>query len=655
MYKILFPLAIICFFAVTTDLIARERKSAALNPDPITSGVSDVEINLIVNQLQSELSRYYKLISKREYQRAFKEYQDQVENEMECSSVGCIQFLQDQYQLSHIFALMIIRQGRLTQLTLNLARLEDNLTATVGCTECDISMLINKVEELVYKMVKDDLGEDVADSSSAFLAPSTAPSNIRAEIQRVTPVVTGNKRSKTATLVVNTVPNGASVYLGDTFAGTSPHQFLRLQAGQTIHITVKHPEFYDKTIELSLKGGRNEIAPIKLETKYGRLSISSEPSGAEVFLAGKNVGKTPYQNQQILSGAYLVTLKYPLYFPIENQRVAVAAGKLTERHFTLSSNYGEVDVRTFPEGANIRVMDSNGNDILRSSNTNTPMHPDITPPNLDYADSQKEHRFSSPAKLRLPPGKFQLILEKEGYSSIEFNVVVSKGSKQKITEKEAVLRRLEGELVVASKSYYPDAEVIIDGDNRGSPPVSMTLPQGKHKVVIETDTKEASETVYLEDGEVKELILTLEEKLSYSEKVDIYNLWKWKLGGAIAGGVILAFNSLNEFNDAQSARNKQESFLKDMMDAASYEEARAYESKANAKNSEVKEHNENSRNRAIASFICLGVAAWLWIDQPENPDNHVWSRSANQGMKNYLWTPVFKANDEIALSWQVKW
>lgn len=137
---------------------ASNKPDAALNPNPATYGFTNTENKLIINELRSALSRYYRLISDRQYEKGFQEFQDNIEYEEDCSSESCIQFLQDVFQINRIFALMVIRQGRLTQLTLNLARLEDSLTSTERCDKCDVSMLLERIKPLVEKIKIQDLG-----------------------------------------------------------------------------------------------------------------------------------------------------------------------------------------------------------------------------------------------------------------------------------------------------------------------------------------------------------------------------------------------------------------------------------------------------------------------------------------------------------------
>jgi hypothetical protein len=106
---------------------------AMLNPNPVAVGVSDTEIRMVLAPLRQELGRYYALITDREYNAMWERFQNEVESLEECTDDHCIRFMQDHLQVEHVFRLEMVRDGGVTQFTLNLAKLDRNLTATESC------------------------------------------------------------------------------------------------------------------------------------------------------------------------------------------------------------------------------------------------------------------------------------------------------------------------------------------------------------------------------------------------------------------------------------------------------------------------------------------------------------------------------------------
>ncbi len=63
-----------------------------------------------------------------------------------------------------------------------------------------------------------------------------------------------------------------------------------------------------------------------------RIPITRDPSRADVYLAGKKMGETPYSNNKVISCKYSLTLRKELFMPVEKQRIETQDenGKLVE-------------------------------------------------------------------------------------------------------------------------------------------------------------------------------------------------------------------------------------------------------------------------------------------------------------------------------------
>jgi hypothetical protein len=95
-----------------------------------------------------------------------------------------------------------------------------------------------------------------------------------------------------APVTVSSVPPGAKLYYkdNDKLIGTTPMRVNLIASGK--EIVVRKEGFFSKTIVLS------PIDPKNIEVKLykrNRVMLVSNPPGAEVFLDGKRLGRTPYR------------------------------------------------------------------------------------------------------------------------------------------------------------------------------------------------------------------------------------------------------------------------------------------------------------------------------------------------------------------------
>ena len=138
--------------------VAKEhKKDAALAPVGALGKVSEGEKKILLNQMESELSRNYTLISQQDFKQAQLKAFEELEAE-ECTEEACIRKIQELLQVDRLFSLQVIREGKLTQFTLSLIREDDKIVRTDQCRDCDIFELNEQVGKLVNLVVLADLG-----------------------------------------------------------------------------------------------------------------------------------------------------------------------------------------------------------------------------------------------------------------------------------------------------------------------------------------------------------------------------------------------------------------------------------------------------------------------------------------------------------------
>jgi len=416
-------------------------------------------------------------------------------------------------------------------------------------------------------------------------------------VERITPKLSGDRKSQVAALFIDSTPQKAEVYFGSIKAGITPYQNMRLKPGQQLKVTLKHPDTYNKILVMTLKGGINEVGPIKLNSKYGSLVVNSDPQGASVYLAGEKVGTTPYQNNHILSGSYLISLNYSLYFSEENHQIKIQAEKQTTKQFILKPNFGTLNIETNPPSAEIKIYNQ---------------------------ENEQVSKANSPIEKKLTPGKYRLEISKNGYAPLDYKITIAKGRTEAILESEATLRRLEGHLFVGSIPYQKGADVMIDGEKMGEVPANLTLPAGEYSVEVISEDKTGMKQITIQDGLTESLTIDIYDRFSRQELIDQHDWWYWKWGSAATGGIIAGLYSYMEYQKALEASSKQKMEENAIVDGDSEAEGKAHRDSALDYNSQVITHNSNSQNGAILSIGLLGIAFWIWSDEPKNPESAYW-------------------------------
>ena len=107
---------------------------------------------------------------------------------------------------------------------------------------------------------------------------------------------------------VTSTPEGAEVYLDGVLKGTTPYTTLGLGEGSyTVELRLKNYKDLSKTT--SVKPGKTTEVTEELTLLPGSLVINSDPVGATVILAGKEMGVTPLELEKIIPGSYELIIK----------------------------------------------------------------------------------------------------------------------------------------------------------------------------------------------------------------------------------------------------------------------------------------------------------------------------------------------------------
>jgi outer membrane receptor protein involved in Fe transport len=189
----------------------------------------------------------------------------------------------------------------------------------------------------------------------------------------------------------------------------------------------------------------------RLKPNVARLTIESDPPGAVIYLDRKDLGSrgvTP-RTLALPEGEHTVILEMPDFEPGRSQKVELKIGQEVTTQIKLNPILGSVEVRG-TQGAAVRI-DSEASEPL----------------------------CSVPCSFKSRPGKHVVLLSKPGYRSQELPVNVTANGSERLR---ATLEPLSGSVVV--NADVREALITIDGQPRAFTPAVVSLPVGRHEVLV---------------------------------------------------------------------------------------------------------------------------------------------------------------------------
>ena len=164
--------------------------------------------------------------------------------------------------------------------------------------------------------------------------------------QRINKMMERAKRK----IQINTLPQGAEVSLAGKYLGLSPID-TRVLTGENLALKITHPETQPYRTDIKMGKGPDDfiLDNIKLAFKPSYLFVKSLPQGADVYLDGNFVGKTPTKFFEIRNGRRNVVLKKKNYLD-HKTHITLKGGerKILETIKLTSFTEREIRLRDFP-------------------------------------------------------------------------------------------------------------------------------------------------------------------------------------------------------------------------------------------------------------------------------------------------------------------
>ncbi len=121
------------------------------------------------------------------------------------------------------------------------------------------------------------------------------------------------------------VPDGASVVMGEKYLGKTPLTVTELLPG-TYDVIFSQFGYQKFSTRVPVEGGRITEVVATLVPDTGSLAITSVPAGSSVLVDGKNIGITPVTAENLTRGNHTVAVSLDGYMPLQ-QIVTVVPGQ----------------------------------------------------------------------------------------------------------------------------------------------------------------------------------------------------------------------------------------------------------------------------------------------------------------------------------------
>lgn len=162
-----------------------------------------------------------------------------------------------------------------------------------------------------------------------------------------------NLRPLTGLVMINSLPQGAAVSLGEVFVGTTPLTLHKISRG-THRASLVMSGFDDKAIEFEVTDRIPREVMVDLSSNAGTLMVHSVPSGATVIVDGRNEGTTPLSLDRVGQGERDISLQLAGYESYRG-RVLVSPSTVASVEATLNPLPGGLSVVSIPNGGRVYI------------------------------------------------------------------------------------------------------------------------------------------------------------------------------------------------------------------------------------------------------------------------------------------------------------
>lgn len=358
---------------------------------------------------------------------------------------------------------------------------------------------------------------------------------------RVTTVVQEDAGGQYVAMTVS--PTNAEVYIDETLVESAGGVLSKLLKYGKHTYRISAPLYEPEMGQFEITSqGRTDLQ-VSLRPAYGQLQITSEPSGAQVYIDGdyKPAGTTPFTTERLPKGSHTLQFKLGSYKPLTEKVVISGDGSVQTKAVALAPNFAEVSV-SVPDEAEIFINEESKGTGKWSGRLNTGMYTIEARKVSHYptkrtvevkAGENQQIVLQSPVprygsiNINTQPigatvsvdgrvlgespnifkdvliGTHTLAVSKEGYATKTSTITVEEG---KITP---VDLQLENGGSVVIRSNVTNARVYIDGQFKGIAPYTYSDGAGRYQVTVKADGyNDVTQTVVIAAGQTNSETIT---------------------------------------------------------------------------------------------------------------------------------------------------
>ena len=155
------------------------------------------------------------------------------------------------------------------------------------------------------------------------------------------------------TLKIESIPEGAEVWLNDTQEGVTPLITEPMKGAYRVELKKDGWAPVSENIEVE-PGGVIEMEPIKLRKVSGMVVVTSDPMGASVAINNKFYGNTPVSTAILPGVEHELSITKNGYSP-DKRKIKVTSGETMKVIISLMPEYGIVFITSEPADAALKV------------------------------------------------------------------------------------------------------------------------------------------------------------------------------------------------------------------------------------------------------------------------------------------------------------
>ncbi len=340
-------------------------------------------------------------------------------------------------------------------------------------------------------------------------------------------------------LLIDTEPAETELYItedgSEKYYGNTP--FQRKMPYGRYNFRLKRLKYHDEVGVAVVDKDRVVIPVIKMNPAFGSVNVTSEPSGANVYIDNDSTGfVTPCVVDELSSGSHSIKLQKKGYSPIV-RLVKVDDGKETTLNVNMEARFAEITIKSNPQ-AIIKVngvVSGKGNEkfslqegiydieaSLQGHKTvtkqievvaNQPQVVELKPiPIYGTLDILTKPRGASilingesygdtPLTIEnMLIGEHDVVLTKAGYAMAIQHVTVTEGRNSDIS------LELKKGRPVSVNTNRSDDKIYIDGVLMGKVPCNVVLTYGNHEIKVEREGKWVTKNIVVKNGNEKMII-----------------------------------------------------------------------------------------------------------------------------------------------------